>query len=145
MGRGDAKPWAGDREDHAADAGQPPLPRCSSGQRAAPGDRPSALGAPFHLPQGVESILWSGPECHLQTRPANQCLPPDPRPPGAVPRLHRDLVVGGPVSPCRIYSSVQFSRSVVSDSLRPHELQHARPPCPSSTPRVHSDSRPLSQ
>ena len=39
-------------------------------------------------------------------------------------------------------SSVQFSHSVVSDSLRPHELQHARPPCPSPTPRVHSDSRP---
>ena len=42
-------------------------------------------------------------------------------------------------------SSVQFSRSVVSNSLRPHESQHARPPCPSSTPRVHSDSRPSSQ
>ena len=41
--------------------------------------------------------------------------------------------------------SVQFSCSVVSDSLWPHELQHARPPCPSPTPRVHSDSRPLSQ
>ena len=41
--------------------------------------------------------------------------------------------------------SVQFSCSVVSDSLRPHELQHARPPCPSPTPGVHSDSRPLSQ
>ena len=34
----------------------------------------------------------------------------------------------------------QFSRSVVSDSLRPHESQHARPPCPSPTPGVHSDS-----
>ena len=43
------------------------------------------------------------------------------------------------------FSSVQFSRSVVSDSLRPHESQHARPPCPSPTPRVHSNSRPLSQ
>ena len=43
------------------------------------------------------------------------------------------------------FSSVQFSCSVMSDSLRPHELQHARPPCPSPTPRVHSDSRPLSQ
>ena len=32
--------------------------------------------------------------------------------------------------------SVQFSRSVVSDSLRPHESQHARPPCPSPTPSV---------
>ena len=42
-------------------------------------------------------------------------------------------------------SSVQFSRSVVSDSLRPHESQHARPPCPSPTPRVHSDSRPSSR
>jgi len=36
--------------------------------------------------------------------------------------------------------SVQFSHSVVSDCLRPHESQHARPPCPSPTPRVHSDS-----
>ena len=41
-------------------------------------------------------------------------------------------------------SSVQFSRSVVSDALRPHESQHARPPCPSPTPGVHSDSRPSS-
>ena len=41
--------------------------------------------------------------------------------------------------------SVQFSRSVMSDSLRPHESQHARPPCPSPTPGVHSDSRPSSQ
>ena len=42
-------------------------------------------------------------------------------------------------------SSVQFSCSVVSDSLRPHESQHTRPPCPSPTPRVHSDSCPSSQ
>ena len=48
-----------------------------------------------------------------------------------------DLVLG--------FSSVQFSHSVVSDSLRPHESQHARPPCPSSTPRVHSNSRPSSR
>ena len=41
--------------------------------------------------------------------------------------------------------SIQFSRSVVSDSLRPHELQHARPPCPSPTPGVHSNSRPSSR
>ena len=38
------------------------------------------------------------------------------------------------------FSSVQFSRSVVSDSLRPHESQHDRPPCPSPTPRVHPNS-----
>ena len=38
------------------------------------------------------------------------------------------------------FNSVQFSHSVVSDSLRPHELQYARPPCPSPTPRVYSNS-----
>ena len=43
------------------------------------------------------------------------------------------------------YNSVQFSRSVVSDSLWPHESQHARLPCPSPTFRVHSDSCPPSQ
>ena len=43
------------------------------------------------------------------------------------------------------FSSVQFSRSVVSDSLQPHELQHARPLCPSPTPGVHSNSRPSSR
>ena len=43
------------------------------------------------------------------------------------------------------FSSGQFSHSVVSDSLRSHESQHARPPRPSPTPRVHSDSRPSSQ
>jgi len=49
-----------------------------------------------------------------------------------------------PVSLIYIRSD-QISHSVVSDSLRPHESQHARPPCPSPTPRVHSDLRPSSQ
>ena len=55
------------------------------------------------------------------------------------------------ISPSNEYSglisfqSVQFSCSVVSDSLWPHELQHARPPCPSPTPRVNSNSSPSSQ
>ena len=44
-----------------------------------------------------------------------------------------------------MFSSVQFSCSVTSDSLRLHKLQHTRPPCPSPTPRVHSDSRPSNQ
>ena len=43
-----------------------------------------------------------------------------------------------------VYCSVRFSLSVVSDSLRPHILQHTRPPCSSSTPRVYSNSCPLS-
>ena len=42
-------------------------------------------------------------------------------------------------------SSVQFSRSVASDSLRTHESQHARPPCPSQTPRVYSNTCPSSR
>ena len=41
--------------------------------------------------------------------------------------------------------SVQFSHSVVSNSLWPHGLQHSRPPCPSPTPRVYSNSCPLSR
>ena len=44
-----------------------------------------------------------------------------------------------------IFSSIQFSHSVVSDSLRHHESQHARPPCPSPTPRVCPNPCPLSR
>ena len=43
------------------------------------------------------------------------------------------------------FTSVQFSRSVMSDSLRPYESQHARPPCPSATPGVYLNSCPLSR
>ena len=46
--------------------------------------------------------------------------------------------------PIILFRSVQFSCSVVSDSLRPRKSQHARPPCPSPFPEVHSDSRPSS-
>ena len=56
----------------------------------------------------------------------------------------RELLVWVSI-PSKFLSSVQFSHSVVSDSLRPHESQHARPLCPSPTPRVHPDSRPSSQ
>ena len=48
-----------------------------------------------------------------------------------ISRIHSSVEVGSSVT-------VQFSRSVVSDSLRPHQSQHARPPCPSPTPAVHS-------
>ena len=43
------------------------------------------------------------------------------------------------------FTSIQFSCSVMSDSLLPHESQHTRPPCPSPTPGLHSDSCPSSQ
>ena len=48
------------------------------------------------------------------------------------------------VNSIKHFSSVQFSRSVVSDSLQPHESQHARPPCPSPTPRLYSNTCPSS-
>ena len=49
------------------------------------------------------------------------------------------IMASGPIN------SIQFSHSVVSNSLGSHESQHTRPPCPSPTPGVHSDSRPSSQ
>ena len=58
------------------------------------------------------------------------------------------LLLGGVPYSCLlsiIGLSVQFSRSVVSDSLRTHELQHARPPCPSPAPGVYPNSCPSSQ
>ena len=65
--------------------------------------------------------------------------------------LHNKLLATG-INFCKNLSlcqstmcSVQFSRSVVSDSFRPHESQHSRPPCPSPTPWVHSNSRPSSR
>ena len=66
-------------------------------------------------------------------------------------KQHPGVVVTGDGSKVQCYkeqncfSSVQFSHSVVSDSLQPHESQHARPPCPSQTPGVHSNSCPLSR
>ena len=74
-----------------------------------------------------------------------------------LPRLHeggeilrswktqRYIVITNSGSPFRCLSSVQFSHSVVSDSLPPHELQHTRPPCPSPTPGDYSDSCPSSR
>ena len=61
--------------------------------------------------------------------------------------LGGDIGVVGEVEGMTIllFSSVQFSHSVMSYSLRPHEPQHARPPCPSPTPRVHSKSCLLSR
>ena len=99
-------------------------------------------------PRGVRSALLSAPDTWLTNvsmRAFLRCLPfpspgdlPDPGIKLWSPALQVDSLPSEP-------SSVQFSRSVVSNSLRPHGLQHARPPCPSPTPRVHSNSCPLSQ
>ena len=58
-------------------------------------------------------------------------------------KIKRRLLLG--IKAMTNLSSVQFSHSVVSHSLQPHESQHARPPCPSPTPGVHPNSCPLSQ
>ena len=60
-------------------------------------------------------------------------------------KLHSDLLSANPIllkMLSVIQSVTQFSRSVVSDSLRPHESQHARPPCPSSAPGDYSNTYP---
>ena len=109
-------------------------------------------------PSGWTTLLldWSGclSHCaHPLGHPSSQTLPPDlPSPP-----LHSAVCLSITNDPSSQAScllprhqltpirSDQISRSVVSNSLRPHESQHARPPCPSPTPGVHSDSHPLSQ
>ena len=63
------------------------------------------------------------------------------KPKTLIPGLFSSLVL---LSPLWVSPSVQFSRSVVLDSWRPHGLQHARPPCPLPTPWVYSNSCPLS-
>ena len=63
---------------------------------------------------------------------------------GAYQRKHWSICSSNDLRHGRI-SSVQFSRSVMSDSLWPHGLQHARPPCPLPIPGVYSNSCPLSQ
>ena len=60
-------------------------------------------------------------------------------------RLHGLQHARLPCPPPTHRPPVQFSYSVVSNSLQPHGLQHARPPCPSPTTRVYSNSRPSSQ
>ena len=59
-------------------------------------------------------------------------------------RTQEETMIDKKCPPSFQFSSIQFSRSVMSDSLRPHESQHTRPPCPSPSPGVHSDSRPSS-
>ena len=81
-------------------------------------------------------------ECLLNTRHWAECFT------GVIPlNLHNELIWHMVINKCTLgkFSSVQFSCSVVSDSLWPHESQHTKPPCPSPTPGVHSDSCPLSQ
>ena len=63
-----------------------------------------------------------------------------------LPYVHRSVIHNNQDTDATcVNSSVQFTRSVVSDSLWPHEPQYARPPCPSPSPRVHPNPCPLSR
>ena len=73
---------------------------------------------------------------------------PDPRiepESPALPALQVNSLPTEPLGKPKDCGSVQFSHSVMSNSLLPHEPQHTRPPCPSPTPRVHPNPCPLSQ
>ena len=105
------------------------LPFILTNKTKSPLSIPFPLPATPHLPIPLSTNFLNFLSSHL--------LSPPPAP------FQWKSSLRSPVPPQ--FSSVQFSHSVVSDSLRPHESQHARPPCPSPTPRVHSDSCPLSQ
>ena len=101
----------------------------------------STPGLPVHhqLPEFTQAHVHQVSDAIQTSHPRSSPSPPAPN-----PSQHQSLK--GPFSQGYGFSSsVQFSLSVVSDSLRPHESQHTRPPCPSPTPGVHSDSRPSSQ
>ena len=87
------------------------------------------------------SIPWRGTECPLfqLTKCPNICVL------FLLREAHERPSWGTGHAGTLCLSPVQFSHSVVSDSLRPHESQHTGPPCPSLSPRVHSNSRPSSR
>ena len=102
----------------------------------------------FFVTQWIQSMEFSRPEYWSRL----PCPPPGNLPnPGIKSRSPTLQVIlyqlshqGSPrILEWVEFSSVQFSRSVTSDSLRLHGLQHARPPCPSPTPRAYLNSCPL--
>ena len=92
------------------------------------------LSIRFPRQEYLSGLLFPSPEDH-----------PDPGTEPVSYALAGEFFTTEPPREPLIVYSIQFSRPVVSDSLRPHELQHARPPCPSPTPGVHSNSHPSSQ
>ena len=107
---------------------------------------PSLWVIPEHQPQAscIMHQTWTGNPFHIWYYTCfNAILPNDPTL-ALSRRVQKSVLcicVSFAVSHIGLsFSSVQFSHSVVSDSLRPHESQHARPPCPSPSPGVHPDS-----
>ena len=117
------------------------------------GDLQWLLGLPRPLPPSADGnsycAIWGDPleekECNLEIQkgpwkgPMQARGPPPPR--VLFHEFHSKSALESINKPISSVSSV----TQLCLTLRPHELQHARPPCPSPTPRVHSDSRPSSQ
>ena len=109
---------------------------------------PSLWVISVHHTSSIMHRTWTGDSFHIwYYRSFNVILPKHP----TLALSHRVqktvlyICVSFAVSHTGLsFSSVHFSHSVVSSSLQPHELQHTRPPCPSPTAGVHSDSCPLS-
>ena len=110
---------------------------------------PSLWDIPVHQPQHPISCIKPGLEIYFTydilhvSMPFSHIIPPSPSPTESKSLFNTPVSLL--LSHIQGYCSVQFSRSFVSDSSRPHESQHARPPCPSPTPGVHPDSSPSSQ
>ena len=99
--------------------------------------------APWHQNRPYDGHLLVLSSQHLFFIPITDSPFPDP----VYPRYYSGVSTSprpgqSEHSISRVISSIQFSHSVMSDSLRPHGLQHARPPCPSSTPGVYSNACP---
>ena len=105
---------------------------------------PYSLPSPRVCSNSCPLSQWCHPTISSSVIPFSSCLKSFPAS-GSFP-MSQFFASGGPSIGVSASSStvIQFSCSVVSDSLRPHEPQHTRPPCPSPTPGVHPNSCPLS-
>ena len=112
---------------------------------------PSLWVIPVHQPRAscIMHRTWTGDSFHIWHFTCFNAILPNHPTLALSHRVQKTVLymcVSFAVSPIGLsFSSVQFSHSVVSSSLWPHESQHARPLCPSPTPRVHSSSCPSSQ
>ena len=104
---------------------------------------PWTVSLPGSFGHGIFQAFWRGlPFPTAGDLPNQRIEPASSASPAFAGRFFTIAPLGNPKY---TFSSVQFSCSVISDSLWPHESQQARPPCPSPTPGIHSDSRPSSQ
>ena len=147
--RGEGRGAPGDQPCYRQSPGSP-HPALDTRSRGA--RRPALLQSVSREPSSCSGHSLPGTGSHfsfrVDPRPFFREVPPDESPATTGPHStlldFPSLLKLGSISFFTKLSD-QITRSVMSDSLRPHESQLARPPCPSPTPGVHSDSRPSSQ